>query len=313
MDKIDEKILKFIEKNRVSGERLAKYLNISRTAIWKRIKKLEKLGYQIEHSPEGYKLIKETPFITPYSFKKHLKTKWLGKNYIFFEEVNSTNVYAKENNLPDGTVILAEYQTSGKGRKGRIWLSPKGKGLYFSIVLKRSIPVAHLLNFSLLFPLSVKNVIEKHAKIPVKIKWPNDLYINEKKFAGFLIETDIENNQIEKVIAGIGININDKPEDFENIDIATSLFIETGETFNRKQIFAEILLEIEKNIEEFEPKKVIKEVEGSLLWKGEKVKILDENISGILLGLNEIGGLRIFTDNGIKDIYSGDLSLRREK
>ncbi len=311
MDKTDEKILKLLKQGLVSGEKIALSLGISRTAIWKRIKKLEKKGYKIKHLKEGYLLYESSPYLLPYEIKKYLKTSWLGKNYIFFEEIHSTNTYAKEKNFPHGTVILAENQTAGKGRKGRKWISQKGKGLYFSIVLREGINLNNFLIFSLLFPLAVRDAIKKYVSSEIFLKWPNDLYINEKKFAGFLIESEIEGNEVIKLIVGIGININNTEESFKNLDRpATSLFLEEKRTLDRKKIFSDILLSIEKYLENINFSKIIESTERYLLWKGKDVIIPDINISGKLLGINEKGGLRILTSNGIKNIYSGDVSLR---
>jgi len=310
MDRTDLFILDQIGRKRVSGKKLSEVLKVSRTAVWKRIKKLEDLGYKISHNKKGYLLEGRSPYLLPSEI--NLRTKWIGKNYIFFRSVNSTNIYAKENDLPDGTVVLAESQTSGKGRKGRKWISSEGKGLYFSIVLKRSISPTDLLIYSLTFPLSVKKAVENKTGLPVKIKWPNDLYVNNKKISGFLIETEIEGNCVTKLIAGIGININQTEKDLKSIkDIASSLRLELGKEVDRKEIFSDILLEIEKNLNNFDRNRVLKEVEESLLWKGDKVRLIDENVEGVLIGLNSLGGIRIFTDNKIKDFYSGDLTLRR--
>ncbi len=312
MDKIDETILKLIERENISGEKLSSLLKVSRTAVWKRIRKLEKLGYTIEHSQKGYRLIKPTDYLVPYELKKHLKTNWLGQNYIFFEEINSTNIYAKENNLPHGTVVLAENQTAGKGRKGRKWVSQKGKGLYFSIVLKKTPPINSFLIYSLLFPAVVKKSLEEFISKKIYIKWPNDLYLNNKKLAGFLIESEIEGNEISRVIVGIGININNTEEAFKNLDKpATSLFIEERKELPRKKIFAKILENIENCLEDIKPEEILKTVEDSLLWKGKKVYLPEIDIEGVLLGLNKEGGLLLDTEKGIETIYSGDLTLRQ--
>ncbi len=311
MDKIDETILKLLEKGYISGEHLSKLLGISRVAVWKRIKKIEKEGYVIEKSKKGYKLKEPSCYLLPYEVKKDLKTIWLGQNYIFFHEINSTNIYAKENDLPHGTVVLAETQTSGKGRKGRKWISERGKGLYFSIVLKENIFLDDFMVFSLLFPSVVRFVLQKYLSKRIYIKWPNDLYIENKKFAGFLIESEIEGNEVSKVIVGIGININNPKKSLENLDKpATSLFIEEGVLFDRKKILLEILEKIEHCIENFTPEEILKNVEENLLWKEKEVYLPELGLKGILLGLNRLGGLRIKTDEGIKEVYTGDLTLR---
>ncbi|WP_457635940.1 biotin--[acetyl-CoA-carboxylase] ligase [Persephonella sp.] len=310
MDRTDIFILEQIIKKRITGEELSRLLGISRTAVWKRIKKLEDLGYKISHNRKGYLLEGRSPYLLPYELD--LKTKWLGKKYIFFKSVNSTNVYAKENDLSDGTVVFAENQTEGRGRKGRKWISTEGKGLYFSVVLKRNIPPTDLLVYSLVFPLSVKKVLQNKTDLPVKIKWPNDLYINGKKTAGFLVETELEGNSVVKLVAGVGINLNQTEDDLISVrDTASSVMLELGRELDRKEIFSDILSEMEKNLDSFKAENVIKEAEEDLLWKGKRVVLVDEKVEGVLIGLNDLGGIKIFTDNKIKDYYSGDLTLRR--
>ena len=315
LDNIDLKILELTEKETISGEKLSSIFNISRTAVWKRIKKLEKLGYEFLHTSEGYKLKKKTPYLLENEIKPFLETKFIGKNYIFFEEIDSTNNYLKNNEFEEGTVVIAETQTAGKGRKGRRWVSVKGKGLYFSIVLTPKITVDKLLKLSLIFPLSIFETI-KQIQLNPKIKWPNDIYINDKKVSGVLIETDIELSEIKKIIVGIGINLNLSKNNLKEIkDIATSIYIEKGKPINRKEFFVNLLKNIEKNYFKFleDSLNPIEKVENNLLWKGEEVKLIDENkeIRGILKGLNQFGGLSLIINNKLQDFYTGDLSLRK--
>ena len=314
LDNIDLKILELTEKETISGERISSIFNISRTAVWKRIKKLEKLGYEFLHTSEGYKLKKRTSYLLENEIKPLLETKFIGKNYIFFEEIDSTNNYLKNNEFEEGTVVVAETQTAGKGRKGRKWVSIKGKGIYFSILLKPKIPVSEILRFSLIFPLAVHKTI-LDFEIQAKIKWPNDIYINGKKTAGILTETDIEGNEINKAVVGIGININHVINDLKEIqDIATSLSIEKKEKINRKLFLLKLLENIEKNYFSFLKKQInpVKEVEKNMLWINKKVLLIDDKnkIEGILKGLNEFGGVRIIANSKIIDLYNGDLTIR---
>ncbi len=316
INKIDEKLLDYISQEKTSGEFLAKELGISRTAVWKRINKLKKYGYEIESSKSGYKLLKPDESLLPNNLKKILKTRFIGKEYIYFQEIDSTNNYAKNHpELKHGTVVLAENQIAGKGRKGRKWVSAPQKGLYFSIVLHPQIDVSQILKFSLTFPYAVKLALDKYVKNDIYIKFPNDLYMNNKKFAGILLESEIEGDQLTRVIVGIGINVNNDPEDFEGLEVpATSLKIEEGKTFNRAKILADILKYVEDiYLQCLEGHMdIISKVNEILLWKGKTVKVKDNNseLTGILIGLDQSAGLRIMTEDGEKVIYSGDLTLR---
>ncbi|MDM7273710.1 biotin--[acetyl-CoA-carboxylase] ligase [Sulfurihydrogenibium azorense] len=315
---IDEvKLINLLKSKKMSGEEIAKQFGTSRVAVWKKINKLKSLGYEILTDKDGYQIIKSPDKPLPAEILPDLNTKFLGKNYIYFEEVNSTNLYAKSKDFPDGTVIFAEYQTQGKGRKGRSWISSKYKGLYFSIVLKPDIEVVNLSKFSLLFPYSVFKTLKSFTTTDLKIKWPNDLYLNSKKLAGFLIESSIENNIITKLIVGIGINVNQDVQDFpDDINqVATSLKLEEGKEFSRKEIFLKILSNIEKDYLNFLKDKYldIKDIEKNLLWLWENVSIYEDGkvvASGILKGLSSDGSL-ILSHNGTEEIiYVGDLSLR---
>ena len=315
LDNIDLKIIDISGKKTVSGEELSKEFCVSRTAIWKRIKKLENIGYKFSHSKEGYKLLKRTQLLLENEIKPLLKTNTIGQNYIFFKEIDSTNTYSKSTDLPHGTVVVAENQTKGKGRKGRKWLSTSQKGLYFSITLKPNIQINELMKFSLIFPLALQKTLKEYG-FNTKIKWPNDIYLNNKKLAGILLETDIEGSEIKKIVVGIGININHSENDLQEVkDIATSLKIESGKSINRKKLFADLLYNIEKLYLDYTSKNldVLKEVEKNLLWKNEKVILIDgdNRYEGVLAGLNLQGGLQILLNGKIIDFYSGDLSLRR--
>ncbi|WP_457640196.1 biotin--[acetyl-CoA-carboxylase] ligase [Persephonella sp.] len=314
MDSLDVFILSSIEKDTVSGQQLAESAGISRTAVWKRIKKLEELGYKIKKSKKGYKLAEKTPYLLENEVKPFLKTRWLGKNYIHFFKIDSTNRYAKENDLPDGTVVVAEEQTAGKGRRGRRWVSVPEKGLYFSIVLKRKINPALLPVFSLVFPLSVRETLERKTGLPIKVKWPNDLYIKGRKTAGFLIETELEGNQPVKITVGIGINVSQTEEELSPLGgTATSLFIESKTQINRKELLGNILTDIENSIENFSPDSTVFEINKNLLWKGEKVFIPDEGIEGTLIEINSSGGAVIETAKGRYTVFTGDISLRKKE
>ena len=315
---IDEiELVKLLKSRKISGEEIAKHFGTSRVAVWKKINKLKSLGYEILTDKDGYKIEKSPDRPLPAEILPDLNTKFLGKSYYYFEEINSTNIYAKSKDLPDGAVIFAEYQTHGKGRKGRSWISSKYKGLYFSIVLKPEIEVIHLSKFSLLFPYSIFKTLKSFINLDLKIKWPNDLYLNGKKLAGFLIESSIENNILTKLIVGVGININQDLQNFpEDINqIATSLKIEEGKEFSRKDIFLQILSNLEKDYFNFLKDKYldVKEVEKNLLWLGDNVSIYEDGkvvASGVLKGLNSDGSLILSTKEAEEIIYVGDLSLR---
>lgn len=311
------KLVQFLKEKKYSGEELADVFGVSRAAIWKKVKKLQEAGYEIITDKEGYQITSSPDKVIPEEVLPHLTTKFIGHNYIYFEEITSTNDYIKSREFPDGTVVVAETQTAGKGRKGRKWVSFYGKGLYFSVILKPHIEVSFLSKLSLVFVYAVFEALKSYIpqKFSLKIKWPNDIYLSGKKLAGFLIDTAVENNEITKVIVGVGININNQLESLQGLDIATSLKIEIGQDFDRKQILADIIKQIETEYYQFLDTKFfdIKKIESNLLWLGENIKVVENGkvlFEGVIEGLNDDGALKIKSGGEVKLIYVGELSVR---
>ena len=206
------KVLSFLKSHSpeyLSGQDLSDVLKISRVAVWKHIKKIRLLGYKIESKQKlGYKLVKSTNLLLPWEITDGIKTKFIGKRVYYFDSIDSTQNYAmqiasdlKEN----GTVIIAEKQTKGKGRLGRKWISPSG-GIWLSIIFHPTFDV----NVATLFPiassLALANAIQKTFDLQPKLKWPNDVTINGKKLAGMLVDASIESDKIKNLVLGVGIN-----------------------------------------------------------------------------------------------------------
>ncbi|GAB6065348.1 biotin--[acetyl-CoA-carboxylase] ligase [Aquifex pyrophilus] len=230
---------------------------------------------------------------------------------LWLKETDSTQKRLKEWNLPYGTVIVADIQKEGRGRKGRKWVSQEG-GLYFSFLLdpKR---YRDLIQLPLILGYALSQAFEDLTGISFKIKWPNDVYYENKKVAGILCEL-----YREKLIAGIGVNLNQKNVPEEIKERATTLYLITGRETERREALLKILGNISKNLREFEEKgfKAFKDrIEKRLLYVNEEVKLFDEERSfyGKFVGLSQRGGALIYTDEGIREFLSGDLSLRRCK
>ena len=211
---LDEKILNILRHNtssHVSGEELCKLAGISRAAIWKHIEKLRQEGYEIEATPHlGYKLIKVPEALIPSEIKWKLKTKVLGKEVISYKKVDSTNDVAyelAEKGVKEGTCILAEEQAKGKGRHGRNWVSPSEGGIYMSCVLRPRITPNEIPRITLLAAVAVAQGIREAASLEALIKWPNDIMINGKKLCGILTEMKAQQDSVDFVVVGIGINV----------------------------------------------------------------------------------------------------------
>lgn len=310
-------LVKLLKERKHSGQELADIFKVSRAGVWKKVKKLQEKGYVIEIDKEGYRIVSSPDKLIQEEVIPFLNTKFIGRNYIHFEEIPSTNEYIKSKEFPDGTVVIAETQTAGKGRKGRKWVSTYSKGLYFSVLLKPRVEVYYTSKLSLLFLYSVFKVLKGYIDGGLKIKWPNDIYLNGKKLAGFLIDSSIENNEVVRMVFGVGINVNTDLEDLRDVEMATSLKIETGKEFNRKTLLANLLQEMEIDYYKFLETKFfdVINIERDLLWLGENVKIYEDGKvihEGVIEGLNDDGALKLQTKEGVELIYIGELSVRSQ-
>lgn len=320
-----EKILKVIldnEKEFISGEELSKKLGISRTAIWKHIKVLRQQGYNIESvNKKGYRLVDEpTDLLNPQNIYHNLKTKFIGKNVLHFNTIDSTNDYAKKigNELVDGSVIISEEQTKGKGRLGRVWQSKAGDGIWMSIILKPNLIPNKAPFITLIAGASIVKALN-NLGVDVKIKWPNDITINNKKLSGILTELSAEIERVNYIVVGIGINVKDTDFEEELKDKATSLYKESYKV-SRVEIVKEILCQFEKlyldYIENNDKKEVLDICREYSAVIDKEIYIIKNNEKELVncIGMNEEGNLIIKNKDGkLEEIMSGEVSIRGVK
>lgn len=319
------KILEILKDNRdefTSGEKISEELNITRAGVWKNISKLREEGYVIDSITKmGYKLISTADILSKEELGEYLSTEFIGKNIEYFSTINSTNQKAKEDafNLEDGSVLIAEEQTGGRGRLGRQWISPDGKGIWMSIVLKPELDPYKVSKITLIGVVAVFNAL-KNIGIDSQIKWPNDILINGKKVGGILTEMSSELNMIDYIIMGIGINANldkeDFPQDLKNK--GTSLKIEIKREINRKELTAKILNELEKLYIEFKENGDIGEIipilRENTITLGKEILVIrgkTERI-GKAIDIDEQGELVVEFQSGRENIISGQVSIRTQ-
>ncbi len=312
-----EKILSLLEKEDfVSGEYIAKNLGVTRTSVWKHIKSLEALGYKIQSvKNKGYKLISRPDKPIPEEITTNLDTKIIGRNIHYFEKVTSTNQIAKDfikKNIKEGTIIVSDIQTKGRGRKNRKWFSPKG-GLWFSVVLYPNIPPERGMLITMICSISVAQAIKEETGIECVIKWPNDLLIDGKKVCGILTEIDAEIDQINYAIVGIGININNKIPLYLG-DIAVSLKRKKDTNIFRVKLLKSIIKNLDKNYQKMLDKKYEYVREKWFSYSnilGRKVQINQENtaIRGIVKDVDSSGCIILEKRGEIIRIVSGDLNF----
>ena len=239
----------------ISGEKLAVHLGLSRAAVWKRINRLKAQGYAIEGSPRrGYRLLTIPDKLLPEEVLQGLKARRLMGPMHHYETLDSTNDLAKElgsRGAPEGTVVVAETQTRGRGRLGREWESPPGVGLYVSVVLRPMLPPMELPQITLTTAVAVVRAVRRVTGLAPGIKWPNDLILSGKKLGGILTEMESESDRIRYLVVGLGLNVNN-PEFPPGLkDLATSLALEAGRPFSRVNLLQAWLEEFEGLYERF--------------------------------------------------------------
>lgn len=316
-----KEILRILKETKgyLSGQELCEKFSVSRTAVWKAIGQLREEGYEIESaSNRGYRLVGVPDRVTELELGSYLAGCPLGQNIVYREEVDSTNTEAKrqaEAGAAHGTVVLAERQTQGKGRRGKSWGSPEGTGIWLSLLLRSSIAPDKASCLTLVAALAVSRAVEKVTGLKAEIKWPNDLVLNGKKICGILTEMSSELDFIHYVVTGIGINVNmaDFPEELPH---ATSLRIESGKEYLRAELAACVIWEFSACYEDFLEResleKLLSDYNGRLVNKGRQVQVLKEgrSIQGTALGVNAQGELLIEAGGKTEAILSGEVSVR---
>ena len=320
-----KKIINFLKDNRgefISGEKIANKFSISRTAVWKHIQTLRKNGYDIlSRENAGYKLEQIPDLLLPEEVQTGLNTKIIGKNFSYYDTIDSTNRIAKElaaANAVDGTVVVAEQQFSGKGRLGRSFFSPKSKSILCSIILKPKFLPHEAAKCTLLTAVAVAKAMVRFDLKP-EIKWPNDILFDGRKVVGILTEISAEMSKVNYIIVGIGINVNIDRDEFpeELRDIAASLCEMKGDKISRVEFFRAMLEEfdklyIESNEAGFE--NILNQWRKYNITLGKKIRVLpagsDNEFSAIAEDIDSEGALIVKTDNGIEKVYAGDVSIR---
>jgi len=307
----------------VSGEDIARTMNVSRTAVWKHIRELKQAGYAIDsHSRSGYCLMETPDLLLPNEIQNGRKTKVLGKDIQYYKEVISTNNQAKlaaQQDAAEGTIIVSEAQTSGRGRLARGWYSPAEKGIWFSVILRPHFLPQEAPKCTLMAAVAIAKAIEKITELQVGIKWPNDILYNKQKLVGILTEMNAEMDCINYIIIGMGINVNIQKNEFplELQQIATSLAILKGEKISRVKLLNEILFQIETlyNVAQAEGfVKILEEWKKYSVTLGKTVDVIgiNDTFVGVAMDIDADGALLVKTETGIKRVLAGDVSIRAQ-
>lgn len=312
-----EKILDYLNKEHdyLSGDQISKHLGISRQGLWKHIQELKDSGYEIVAVPHlGYRLQSCPDRLFPFEITRSLNTKFIGKKIHYFDHLSSTMDLAMQLGMqgePSGTLVLTESQSKGRGRLGRSWFSPKYKGVYLSLILRPKILPAVSPILTLLSAVSICEAIKNVAGMDAQIKWPNDVFVHNKKIAGILTEMNAEVDKVNFVVIGIGLNVNNDKKSL--IAQSTSLREQLGQASSRIILLQELLRRIESNyftLEDKGSRAIIDKWRAFSLTLGRRVKVYCQNkhVEGYAVNIDHDGGLLIRKDSGlIQKISSGDV------
>lgn len=303
-----------------SGAEIAQRLGMSRAAIWKRVEKLREQGYGIEAvAGRGYRLVRDSDLLLPEAIRKHVKARLLRGEIVHRSTVDSTNRLAAElarGGAAEGTTVVAEQQTAGRGRLGRTWVSPASVNLYASIVLRPRIPPLEVPRLTLVAGLAVAEAIRDSGPFEPRIKWPNDVLLDGRKVAGILTELEAEADRVRFVIVGIGVNLNATRADFppELRTKATSLALASGAPVDRAAFTGRLLTRLDAAYAAF--------LDGGFAALRHRYEELHglvglavtidgtPPLAGTVRGVDDGGALLVETAGGIERVVSGEVTLR---
>jgi len=306
----------------ISGARIAREIGVSRSTVWRWVERLRGLGVKVKgQAATGYFLEKVPDILTPAVLKQRLKGSLFGKRIYHFFKTDSTNRVAFElahAGEAEGTVVLAEEQTAGRGRAGRTWHSERAAGVYLTLLLRPKLAPVQAPLLTMMAGLSAHTAVEAVTGLAVDLKWPNDLIIRGKKAGGILTEMHAEPGQVRFVIVGIGLNVNQEQFPGELANVATSLRQETGKPQPRMELLVRLLREFESDYNRFVREgvaSVVKRFEVlSSYAHGKRVSVTNgvESYLGTTAGLGPEGLLQVERDDGrVVTVIAGDVAEAR--
>jgi BirA family biotin operon repressor/biotin-[acetyl-CoA-carboxylase] ligase len=322
----EEMILSFLAEGGtdfISGATLSDKLGLSRTAVWKHVETLRRLGYTIEAQPaRGYRLLQIPDRLTALEVSPLLATRELGRTLHHFETLPSTNAQAFElaqDGALNGEVVIAEAQTAGKGRRGRSWVSPAHKNLSMSVILKPEISPARAPEVTLVAAVALAETLNE-AGAQALIKWPNDVQLEGRKVAGILTELSADTERVHFVVLGIGVNLNTEPGDFPDDlrELATSVSIMRGQPVPRALFTAALLTKLETWLDAWQEDGfgAVRErwkALSSILGKDVLVRSDSKELRGVAEDIDDAGALLLRVDGRIERVLAGDVEQVRPR
>jgi BirA family biotin operon repressor/biotin-[acetyl-CoA-carboxylase] ligase len=306
----------------ISGARIAREIGVSRSTVWRWVERLRELGVKVKgQAATGYFLEKVPDVLSPDVLKRQLKGTLFGKHMYHFFKTDSTNRVALElghAGEPEGTVIVAEEQTAGRGRAGHSWHSERAAGIYVTLLLRPKLAPVQAPVLTMMAGLSAHAAVEALTALAVDLKWPNDLMIRGKKAGGILTEMHADPGQVRFVVVGIGLNVNQERFPSELTNIATSLRQETGKIQSRMELLVRLLREFDSDYNRFLREGVASVIQRfevvSSYTHGKKVRVTNgmESYVGTTVGLGPEGLLQVEREDGhVVTVIAGDVAEAR--
>ena len=303
----------------ISLDELERGSGLSRHELKNALKHLNEAGFHIQETNKGHALFSLPDSISPIMLYSGLKCRTMGFDIHGYKTIGSTNETAKrlaDSGAPEGTLVISERQTRGRGRLGRNWLSLSGQGLYFSVILRPKVDFSQLPALSMVAALSVCRSIEFFGLKP-EIKWPNDCLLDGKKVAGILVELSAELDRVDYAVMGVGINVSQRKADFPSglQSKAISIYGISGYKISRADLFRKFLHDFERSYHTFQRygfRLIAPEIIKRSAVIGKKVIIVigRKRINGTALGFDINGALRLRDKDGVKIFSAGEVSLR---
>jgi BirA family biotin operon repressor/biotin-[acetyl-CoA-carboxylase] ligase len=307
----------------VSGEAISDRLGISRNAVHKHVKSLRNRGYRILGvSRRGYRLEEEPNRLSMARIADATEGSSFGRSFRYYDEIESTMTEAKSlanSGAPEGTVVIAESQNAGRGRLGRRWTSPAGKGLLFSVILRPEVLMSDAYLLTLAAAAAAAEGIETAANVHVQIKWPNDLFVGARKVAGILMEVAGEQDDVVWIVVGMGVNVN---TEYSELPVAlrrtaTSLKMITGSAVDRSDLLSHLLISLERHYADAVDRGFDRALQAFrdrdyLLKRTVTIQTREGQVTGQVTGIDERGALLVETgQRQVKRFHAGDVSLHR--
>lgn len=305
----------------VSGQELCRQFGVSRTAVWKAINQLKEEGYEIEAvTNKGYRIVACPDVISAEEVKSLLDTCWAGQEIAYYSLIDSTNNKAKklaEEGAAHGTLVIADEQNGGRGRRGRSWETPPKSSIAMTLIVRPDLPPEKASMLTLVMGMAVASACRSLLDLPAGIKWPNDVVLDGKKICGILTEMSAEMDGIHYLVIGTGINVNmnEFPEQIRQT--ATSLSLEAGHPVNRAEVICRCMKYFEQYYEMFMERQDLSALReaynGMLVNMDREVRVLEpgNTYSGISRGINDRGELLVEKeDHTVERVFAGEVSVR---